>query len=116
MCDHISYMRMTEIASTLFSYLCDNDRIIDALEDRGLDMSDGELAYFLGISNDDIKGPVQERDKLVVQKVSEWKEEHEYDNYDYDFEADVESMDLEDAFDKLLDEPCHDMDDYLPFE
>lgn len=72
MCDHISYMRMTEIACQLFSYLCDNEMIIDALEDRDLDLSNGELAYFLGVSNDEFKGPAHEEDKLSVETLSEY--------------------------------------------
>lgn len=33
-----------------------------------------------------------------------------------ELEEDIESMDLEDAFKYLLDEPCHDMEDKLPFD
>ena len=39
-----------------------------------------------------------------------------YEVLEDELEENIESMDLEDAFKYLLDEPCHDMEDELPFK
>ena len=72
MSDHITYVRMTEIAEKLFSFLCDNELILEALHDTDLDLSNAEMQYFLGISDDEVKRPLPEKDTIKVETMSEY--------------------------------------------